>query len=168
MPAKWMRLWGMVAVVLLLAPLMAVAQYGSREAHPDSSSNRSRESRGEIQVLNDLREEVSLSMSSEDRKLLGEWSIRPGEHVVLQERGERLRVRPNDKMKLGDQGQWVEVDRVGQFQNGAWRVDVRDVWAATHQDRPKGRDSTRGEVTPRESSPRGADSILGDLLKKVQ
>ena len=29
MYAKWMRLWGMVAVVLLLAPLMAVAQYGS-------------------------------------------------------------------------------------------------------------------------------------------
>jgi len=84
MHAKWMRLWGMVAVVLLLAPLMAVAQYGSREAQPYSSSNRSRESRGELQVVNDLRDEVSLSMSSEDRKLLGEWSIRPGEHVVLE------------------------------------------------------------------------------------
>ena len=96
MHAKWMRLWGMVAVVLLLAPLMAVAQYGSRETHPYSrsdksreanpysSSDRSRESRGEIEVVNDLREEVSLSMSSEDRKLLGEWSIRPGEHVVLE------------------------------------------------------------------------------------
>lgn len=158
----------MVAVVLLLAPLMAVAQYGSREAQPYSSSNRSRESRGEIQVLNDLREEVSLSMSSGNRELLGEWSIRPGEHVVLQERGERIRVRPNDKMKLGDDGQWVEVDRVGQFQNGVWRVDMRDVWAATHQDRPKGQDSSRREVTPRESSPRGGDSILGELLKKVQ
>ena len=85
MHAKWMRLWGMVAVVLLLAPLMAVAQYGSREAHPYSSSDRSRESRGEIEVVNDLREEVSLSMSSEDRELLGEWSIRPGENVVLQD-----------------------------------------------------------------------------------
>ena len=168
MHAKWMRLWGMVAVVLLLAPLMAVAQYGSREVHPYGSSDRSRESRGEIQVVNDLREEVSLSMSSGNRELLGEWSIRPGEHVVLQERGERIRVHPNDKMKIGDNGQWVEVDRVGQFQNGVWRVDMRDVWAATHQDRPKGRDSTRGEVTPRESSPRGGDSILGELLKKVQ
>ena len=89
MHAKWMRLWGMVAVVLLLAPLMAVAQYGSRETQPYSksdksretqpysSSDRSRESRGEIEVVNDLREEVSLSMSSEDRKLLGEWSIQP-------------------------------------------------------------------------------------------
>ena len=168
MYAKWMRLWGMVAVVLLLAPLMAVAQYGSREAHPDSSSNRSRESRGEIEVVNDLREEVSLSMSSEDRKLLGEWSIRPGEHVVLQERGERIRVRPNDKVKIGDDGQWVEVDQVGQFQNGVWRVDMRDVWAATHQDRPKGRDSRGGEASPKETTPRGGDSILGEILKKVQ
>jgi hypothetical protein len=168
MHGKWMRLWGMVAVVLLLAPLMAVAQYGSREVRPYGNSDRSRESRGEIQVLNDLREEVSLSMSSGNRELLGEWSIRPGEHVVLQERGERIRVRPNDKMKLGDDGQWVEVDRVGQFQNGVWRVDMRDVWAATHQDRPKGQDSSRREVTPRESSPRGGDSILGELLKKVQ
>jgi hypothetical protein len=168
MHAKWMRLWGMVAVVLLLAPLMAVAQYGSRKAHPDSSSNRSRESHGEIQVVNDLRDEVSLSMLSENRELLGEWSIRPGEHVVLQERGERIRVRPNDKMKLGDDGQWVEVDRVGQFHNGVWRVDMRDVWAATHQDRPEGRDSRGKEASPRETSPRGGDSVLGEILKKMQ
>src|SRR5688572_8195137 len=162
MHAKWMRLGGMVAVVLLLAPLMAVAQYGSRKAHPDSSSNRSRESHGEIEVVNDLRDEVSLSLSSEDRKLLGEWSIRPGEHVVLQERGERIKVRPNDKMKIGDDGQWVDVDQVGQFQNGVWRVDMRDVWAATHQDRPEGRDSQRGEATPKETSPRGESSPLGE------
>lgn len=168
MHVKWMRLWGMVAVVLVLVPLMAVAQYGSREVHPYGSSDRSREWRDEIQVVNDLRDEVSLSMSSENRELLGEWSIRPGEHVVLQERGERIRVRPNDKMKIGDDGQWVEVDRVGQLQNGVWRVDMRDVWAATHQDRPEGHDSQRGEVTPRETSPRGGDSILGEILKKVQ
>lgn len=168
MHAKWMRLWGMVAVVLLLAPLMAVAQYGSRKVHPYGSSDRSRESRGEIQVVNDLRDEVSLRLSSEDRKLLGEWSIRPGENVVLQDRGERIRVRPNDKIKIGGEGQWVAVDRVGQFQNGVWRVDMRDVWAATQQDRPVGRDSKRGEATPRESSPRGGDSILGEILKKVQ
>ena len=168
MHAKWMRPVGMVAVVLLLAPLMAGAQYGSREAQPYGSSDRSRESRGEIQVVNDLRDEVSLSISAGNRELVGEWSIRPGERVVLQERGERIRVHPNDKMKLGDEGQWVKVDRVGQFQNGVWRVDMRDVWAATHQDRTEGRDSQRREATPRESSPRGGDSILGELLKRVQ
>jgi hypothetical protein len=59
MHAKWMRPWGMVAVVLLLAPLMAVAQPRSREARPDSSADRSR---GEMQVVNDLRDEVSLSL----------------------------------------------------------------------------------------------------------
>lgn len=80
MHAKWMRRWGMVAVVLLLAPLMAVAQSRPREARPDSSADRSRGSRGEIQVVNDLRDEVSLSMSSENREWLGEWSIRPGEN----------------------------------------------------------------------------------------
>jgi hypothetical protein len=168
MHTKWMRLWGMVAVVLLLVPLMAVAQYRSREAHPDRSSDRSRGSRGEIEVVNDLREEVSLSMSSENRELLGEWLIRPGENVVLQDRGERIRVRPNDKIKIGDDGEWVDVGKVGKFQNGAWRVDMRDVWAATHQDRPKGRDSRRGEASPRESSPRGEDSPLGEILKRMK
>ncbi len=168
MHAKWMRLWGMVAVVLLLAPLMAVAQYGSRETHPYSSSDRSRGSRGEIEVVNDLRDEVSLSMLSENRELLGEWSIRPGENVVLQDRGERIRVRPNDKIKIGNDGEWVDVGRVGQFQDGMWRVDVRDIWAATQQDRPVGRDSQRGEATPRESSPRGESSPLGDILKRMK
>ena len=180
MHAKWMRLWGMVAVVLLLAPLMAVAQYGSRETHPYSrsdksrethpysSSDRSRESRGEIEVVNDLREEVSLSMSSEDRELLGEWSIRPGENVVLQDRGERIRVRPNDKIKVGDDGEWVDVDQVGQFQNGVWRIDMRDVWAATQQDRSESRDSRREEASPRETSPRGEGSPLGEILKRMK
>jgi hypothetical protein len=168
MHAKWMRLWGMVAVVLLLAPLMAVAQYGSRETHPYSSSDRSRESRGEIEVVNDLREEVSLSMSSEDRELLGEWSVRPGENVVLQDRGERIRVRSNDKIKVGDDGEWVDLDQVGQFKNGVWRVDMRDVWAATQQDRPEGRDSRSGGASPRETSPSGEGSPLNEILKRMK
>jgi hypothetical protein len=165
MYAKWMRLWGMVAVVLLLAPLMAVAQPRPREARPDSSADRSR---GAIQVVNDWRDEVSLSMWSDNRERLGEWSIRPGENVVLQERGERIRVRSNDKIKVGDDGDWVEVGQVGQFQNGVWHVNVRNVWAATHQDRPEGRDSRRGDVPPRETSPRGEDSALDQILKRIK
>ena len=168
MHAKWMRRWRMVAVILLLAPLMAVAQSQPREIRPYSSSDGSRESRGEIQVVNDLRDEVSLSMLSENRELLGEWSIRPRENVVLQDRGERIRVRPNDKIKMGDDGEWVDVGQVGQFQDGMWRVDVRDIWTATQQDRPVGRDSKREEATPRESSPRGPGSVIEEMYKKMK
>src|SRR2546421_12983334 len=90
MQAKWMRREGMVALVLLLAPLLAVAQPRPREARPDRSPERSGSSdrsRGDMQVVNDWRDAVSLSMWSEHRERLGEWSIRPGENVVLQERG---------------------------------------------------------------------------------
>jgi len=165
MHAKWMRPWGMVAVVLVLAPLMAVAQPRSREARPDSSADRSR---GEMQVVNDLRDEASLSLWSEHRERLGEWSIRPGEKVVLQERGARIRVRSNDKMKLGDDGGSVDVGQVGQFQNGVWYVNVRNIWASAHQDRPEGRDSRRGEGPPRDTSPRAEDSALDQILKRIK
>jgi hypothetical protein len=165
MHAKWMRPWRVVAVVLLLAPLMAVAQPRPREARPDRSADRSR---GEMQVVNDLRDEVSLSMWSDNQERLGEWSLRPGENVVLQERGERIRVRPNYKITVGDGGDWVDVGQIGQFRNGAWHVNVRDVWVATHQDRPEGRDARRGEVQPRDTSPRGEDSVLDQVLKRIK
>jgi hypothetical protein len=171
MHTKWMRLWGMMAVVLLLTPLLAVAQPQPREARPDRSPDRSSSadrSRGEIQVVNDWRDAVSLSMWSENRERMGEWSIRPGENVVLQERGERIRVRPNDKIKVGEDWGWVDVGQVGQFQNGVWHVTVRNVWAATHQDRPEGRDGRSGEGQPRETSPRGEDSALDQILKRIK
>jgi hypothetical protein len=107
-------------------------------------------------------------MLSENRELLGEWSIRPRENVVLQDRGERIRVRQNDKIKIGNDGEWVDIGQVGQFQDGVWRVDVQDIWAATQQDRPEGRDSKRGEATPKETSPGGESSPLGDILKRMK
>jgi hypothetical protein len=165
MYTKWMRLWGVGAVVLLLAPLMAGAQSRAREARPDSSADRSR---GDIQVINDWRDEISLSMRSDNQERLGEWSIRPGENVVLQERGERIRVRPNYKITVGDGGNWVDVGQIGQFRNGTWYVNVRDVWAATHQDRPASRDGRSGEGQPRETSPRGEDSALDQILKRIK
>ena len=165
MPTTWMRLWGMVAVVLLLAPLMAVGQPRPREARQDSSADRSR---GEVQVINDWRDEINLSMRSDNQERLGEWSIRPGEKVVLQERGARSKVRSDDKIKLGDDGGSVDVGQVGQFQNGVWHVNVRNIWAATQQDRPEGRDSRRGEGPPRDTPPRGEDSALDQILKKIK
>jgi len=107
-------------------------------------------------------------MRSDHQERLGEWSLRPGENVVLQERGERIRVRPNYKITVGDGGNWVDVGQIGQFRNGTWYVNVRDVWAATHQDRPAGRDARPGEAQPRDTSPRGEESPLDQILKKVK
>jgi hypothetical protein len=36
-----------------------------------------------------------------------------------------LKVRSNYKITIGDSGDWVEVDQVGQFRNGTWYVKVR-------------------------------------------
>jgi len=87
MHSKGMRWWGMLAVVLCIAPLVAVAQPQPREPRSDRGADQSR---GAIQVVNDWRDEVSLSMWSDQRERIGEWSIRPGEEVVLQERGQRI------------------------------------------------------------------------------
>jgi hypothetical protein len=54
-----------------------------------------------------------INMWSDQRERIGAWSIRPGENVVLQERGQRIRVRPNYKMKAGEDWGWVDVGQVG-------------------------------------------------------
>ena len=81
---------------------------------------------------------------------------------------DRIRVRPNYKITVGDGGNWVDVGQIGQFRNGTWYVHVRDVWAATHQDRPAGRDARPGEAQPRDPSPRGEESPLDQILKKIK
>ena len=43
---------------------------------------------------------------------------------------------------------WWDKNR-GQFQNGTWYVNVRDVRQVTHE-RPRAYDSRRGEVYPRD------------------
>jgi len=166
MYSKGMKVWRMLAVVVCIAPLVAVAQPRPREARPDSGTERSR---GDIQVMNDWRDEVSLSLWSDQRERIGEWVIRPGENVVLQARGERISVRSNYKMKVGDDSGWVEVAQVGQFQNGSWHVNIRQVWEATHRDRPRDYDERRGEVTPREQQPpKEEPSPLDQILKKLK
>jgi hypothetical protein len=165
MHTKWMRLWGLGALILVLTPLLAVGQPRARETRQDRSADRSR---GEVQVSNDGRDEIILSMQSDNQERLGEWSIRPGEKVVLQERGERVRVRPNYKIAVGESGDWVDVGHVGQFRNGTWYVNVRDVWAATHQDRPEGRDTRGGQTQPRDPSPRGEESPVDQILKRIR
>ena len=164
---KWMKVWGMLAVVLCIVPLLAVAQPQPREPRSDRGADRPR---GAMHVVNDWRDEISLSMWSDQRERIGEWAIRPGEQVVLQERGQRLRVRPSYKIKVGEDWGWVDVGQVGQFQNGTWYVHVRDVWQATHRDRyesprdtyPEGYDSRRREEQRGEASP--LDQILRKFI----
>jgi hypothetical protein len=165
MHTKWMRLWGLGALILVLTPLLAVGQPRPREPRQDTSSDRSR---GEVQVVNDWRDEISLSMRSDKQEQLGVWSIRPGENVVLQERGERIRIRPNYKITVGDSGEWVNVDQVGQFRNGTWYVNVRDVVTAAYQNHPEGRDARRGQGQPKDASPKGEESTLDQILKKIK
>ena len=165
MHTKWMRLWGLGALILVFTPLLAVGQPRPREPRQDTSSDRSR---GEVQVVNDWRDEISLSMRSDKQEQLGVWSIRPGENVVLQERGERIRIRPNYKITVGDSGEWVNVDQVGQFRNGTWYVNVRDVVTAAYQNHPEGRDARRGQGQPKDASPKGEESTLDQILKKIK
>ena len=146
MNSKSMKLWGMLAVVLLLTPLLAVAQVTYRESRPIQNYEQPR---GPIQVVNDWRDVVNVSMWSESRERLGEWVVRPGERAMLGEARRPIRVRPNYKIKVGEDWGWVDVGQVGQFQNGTWYVNVRDVWQATHN-QPRPYDSRRGEVYPRD------------------
>jgi hypothetical protein len=165
MYTKWMRLWGLGALILVLTPLLAVGQTRTREPLPAKSSDRSR---GEVQVTNDWRDEINLSMRTDKQEQLGVWSIRPGENVVLQERGERIRIRPNYKITVGDGGDWVDVGKVGQFRNGTWYVNVRDVVTAAYQNHPEGRDAHRGQVQPKDASPKGEESPLDQILKRIK
>ena len=87
-------------------------------------------------------------MWSNHRQRIGGWIVRPGERVLLEEGRKSIKVRLSYKIQVGEDWSWVDVGQVGQFQNGTWYVSVRDVWQATHRDRPY--DSRRGEVVPRD------------------
>ena len=146
MHAKDMKVWGMLVAILVLTPLLAVAQVQYRESRQARNYDQAR---GPIQVVNDWRDVVNVSMWSEHRERIGEWVVRPGERTILGEARQPIRVRPNYKMKVGDDWGWVDVGQVGQFRNGTWYVNVRDVWQATHE-RSRSSDSRRGEVYPRD------------------
>jgi hypothetical protein len=91
--------------------------------------------RGIIQITNDWRDEVRLSLWSHRREPVGEWTIGAGDNVVLEADGERIKVRPSYKIKVGEDWGWVNLGEVGQFQQGTWFVNVRSIWSATHRER---------------------------------
>jgi hypothetical protein len=123
----------MLAVVLFIASMAGSAQGQPRGPRSGSAPDSPR---GIIQVTNDWRDEVKLSLWSHKRERIGEWVLRPGENAALDVDGTRIKVRPSYKIKVGDDWGWVDVGEVGQFQQGIWYVNVRNVWTATHRDRP--------------------------------
>ena len=132
MYGKWMRVCGMLAVMLMIAPLLAMAQNDRPEPRWGSARGWPR---GEIHVMNDWQDAVRVTMWSGRRERIGDWIISPGDQTMLEVDGERIRVRPGYKIKVGDDWGWVDVGEVGQFQQGTWYVSVRDVWRATHRER---------------------------------
>ena len=61
------------------------------------------------------------------------WTIQPGQSALLAgEDGRSLRVRGNDKIKVGDDWGRVDIGSVGQNVGGIWYVNVHTVWRATH------------------------------------
>ena len=68
---KWIRAWGILAVVLLVAPLVVLAQQGRRGDQGD---------RGDIQVTNDWDNTVTVTLWKQRGEQISRrsWTIRPG------------------------------------------------------------------------------------------
>jgi hypothetical protein len=135
----WIKLGGILAILLGVAPVLAVAQgYGS-----DRAEERGREygrdraaGRGTIQVDNNWRDAIHITVwTNRGEELGGGWRFRSGESAFLAVGDRKIKVRPNYKIKVGDDWGRVNVRDVGRFQNGVWYVNVRDLWRATHRDR---------------------------------
>ena len=133
----WMRLGGILAILLGVAPMLAVAQgYGRDRA----------EERGTIRVDNNWRDAVHITVwTNRGEELGGGWRFGSGESAFLAVGERKIKVRPNYMIKVGDDWGRVNVRDVGQFQNGVWYVNVRDLWRATHRDHGDDRDRSSGQ-----------------------
>ncbi len=129
MKAKWFGISGLLAVVLLM---MTPEWVSAQSDYYRGEGGR----RGVVQVTNDWRDEVNITMWTQDRERIGEyWTLGSGETAFLEYRNARIKVRPNYKIKVGEDWGWVNLGDVGEFQNGVWYVNVRDIWRATHRNR---------------------------------
>ena len=136
------RWYGGLAAFLLCTPLLALAQVQiqlpegwppfPKELRPAPQEHYKEEPRGFLEVMNDWQEEVKVTVWSHRRERIGEWTLRPRERDVFDQRGQRIKVRGPYKIKVGDDWGWVDVGQVGEFHNGTWYVRVRDIWQATH------------------------------------
>jgi len=128
----WMRLGGILAVLLAVVPMLAVAQGYDRDRA---------EQRGTIQVDNDRRGAVHITVwTNRGQELGGGWRFRSGESAFLAVGERKIKVRPNYQIKVGDSSGRVNVGDVGRFRNGVWYVSVRDLQRAPHRNRGDDRD----------------------------
>jgi hypothetical protein len=126
MPTQWRKVWGILAVVFLVAPLVVLAQDGRRG------------DRGDIQVTNDWENTVRVTLWKERGGQMSRrtWTIPQGQSAVLAgEDSQSLRVGGHDKIKVGEDWGRADIRTVGQLQSGIWNVSVRNIWQATHQRR---------------------------------
>jgi len=126
MPLQWRRVWGILAVAFLLTPFAVVAQEGRRG------------DRGDMQVTNDWEHTVRVTLWKQRGEQISRrsWTIPQGQSVVLGDEGGRsIRVRSEDKIKVGEDWGRVDIGAVGQLQSGVWTMSVRNIWQATHQHR---------------------------------
>ncbi len=128
---KIIQLLVILVGALILAPGGAIAQDEFRPFEPERSRDWPR---GEIQVTNDWRDEVNVTMWTHQRERIGDsWVLEPGESAYLAVDEDRIKVRPSYKIKVGNDWGWVNLGNVGQFHRGTWYVNVRDIWRATHR-----------------------------------
>ena len=126
MKAKWLGWFSLLVIGLWAIPLVTSAQ---------RYDDRDEDGRGPIEVTNDWRDEVQITMWTHRRERIGgSWTLDPGDAAFLAVERERIKVRPRYKIKVGNDWGWVNVGQVGHFQDGVWYVNVRDVWRATHRD----------------------------------
>ncbi len=96
---KWIQWCGLLGVMLVIAPMAVLAQDYSREPRWGHARGWPR---GEIQVMNDWQDAVRVSIWSSRRERIGDWIINPGDQAVLEVDGERIKVRPGYKIKVGE------------------------------------------------------------------
>ena len=127
MKTKWLGWFSILVIGLWAIPLVTSAQ---------RYDDRDEDGRGPIEVTNDWRDEVQITMWTHRRERIGgSWTLDPGDAAFLAVERDRIKVRPRYKIKVGNDWGWVNVGQVGHFQDGVWYVNVRDVWRATHRDR---------------------------------
>lgn len=128
----WMRLAGILAVLLGVTPMLAVAQGYGRDRT---------EERGTIRIDNNRRDTVYITVWTDRGKRIGKsWRFNSGESAFLAVGKKKIKVLPNDQINVGSDGGRAKVRNVGQFQSGVWYVKVRDLWRVTHRDQGYERD----------------------------
>lgn len=136
----WMKLGGILAVLLAVAPMLAIAQGYGRDRT---------EQIGTIRIDNDRRGAVRITVwTNRGKEFGGGWRFRSGESAFLAVGERKIKVRPNYQIKVGEGLGRVNIKDAGRFRNGVWYVNVQNLRRTMHHDRddyrgrsPGGRDA---------------------------